>query len=153
MDLVRVVHGQLQMFYYTMGLQERFSLHYIINTLRLRQNGSHFPDDILKWIFLNTNVWIWINISLKFVLRCPINNIPTLVQVMAWCRPGNKPLFEPMMARLPTHICVTRPQWVKITVSPANQKLCLEVLLNYCDLRFIRYQSLFDVIELKETNK
>ena len=31
---------------------------------------------------------------------------------MAWRRPGDKPLSEPMMVRLPTHICVTRPQWV-----------------------------------------
>ena len=43
---------------------------------------------IFKWIFLNENVWISINISLKFVPRGPINNIPTLVQVMAWRRPG-----------------------------------------------------------------
>ena len=42
-------------------------------------NGHHFPDDIFKWIFLNENVWISINISLKFVLKGPINNIPALV--------------------------------------------------------------------------
>ena len=53
------------------------------NTLRPRQNGRHFPDDIFKCIFLNENVWISINISLKFVPRGPINDIPTLVQVMA----------------------------------------------------------------------
>ena len=83
-----------------------------INTLRPRQNGRHFPDDIFKWIFLNENLWISINISLKFVPRGPINNISTLVKVMAWRRPDDKPLSEPMMVRLPTHICVTRPQWV-----------------------------------------
>ena len=81
-----------------------------LNTLRPRQNGRHFPDDIFKWIFLNENVRISINISLKFVPRGLINNIPTLVQVMAWRRPGDKPLSESMMVRLPTHICVTRPQ-------------------------------------------
>ena len=32
---------------------------------------------------------------------------------MAWRRPGDKPLSEPMMVRLLTHICITRPQWVK----------------------------------------
>ena len=84
-----------------------------INTLRPRQNGRHFPDDIFKWIFLNENVWILTNILLKFVPRGPINNTPTLVQIMAWRRPGDKPLSETMMARLPTCICVTRPQWVK----------------------------------------
>ena len=41
---------------------------------------------IFQWIFLNENVRISINISLKFVPWGPINNIPTLVQVMAWRR-------------------------------------------------------------------
>ena len=49
---------------------------------------------------------------MKFVPKCPINNISALVQIMAWRRPGVKPLSEPMMVRLPTHICGTRPQWV-----------------------------------------
>ena len=34
----------------------------------------------------------------KFVSKAPINNKPALVQIMAWCQPGNKPLPEPMMA-------------------------------------------------------
>ena len=66
-----------------------------------------------KCIFLNENVWIPIKISLKFVPKGPINNIPALVQIMAWRRPGDKPLSETVMVRLLTHICVTRPQWVK----------------------------------------
>ena len=33
---------------------------------------------------------------------------------MAWRRPGDKPLSGPMVVSLLTHICVTRPQWVKI---------------------------------------
>ena len=72
----------------------------IINTLRPRQNGRHFADDIFKCIFLNENVWIPIKISLKFVPKGPINNIPALVQIMAWRRPGDKPLSEPMMASM-----------------------------------------------------
>ena len=83
------------------------------DTLRPRQYGRHFANDIFKFIFLNENVWIPIKISLKFVPQGPINNITALVQIMAWRRPGDKPLSEPMMVRLPTHICVTRPQWVK----------------------------------------
>ena len=35
------------------------------------------------------------------------------VQIMAWCRPGDEPLFEPMTVSLLTQICVTWPQWVK----------------------------------------
>ena len=83
------------------------------NTLRPGQNGRHFPDDLFQCIFLNENVWIAIKISLKFVSKCLIVNIPALVQIMAWRRLGDKPLSEPMIVRLPTHICVIRPQWVK----------------------------------------
>ena len=85
-----------------------------LNTFIPRQNGRHFPDDIFRWIFLNENVWIAVKISLKFVPKGPINNIPALVQIMAWRRSDDKPLSETMMVRLPTHICVTRPQWVKL---------------------------------------
>ena len=76
-------------------------------------NGRHFADDIFKYIFLNENVSFLNKISLKFVPKGLINNIPALVQIMAWRRLGDKPLSEPMMFSLPTHICVTRPQWVK----------------------------------------
>ena len=83
-----------------------------ISTLRPRQNGRHFANDTFKRIFVNENVRILIEISLTFVPKGPINNIPSLVYIMAWRRPGDKPLSEPMMVCLPTHICVTRPQWV-----------------------------------------
>ena len=83
-----------------------------VNTLRPGRNDRHFPDDIVKWIFLNENVSIPIEISLKFVPKGPIDNIPALVKIMAWRRPGDKPLSEPRIENLLTHICVTRPQWV-----------------------------------------
>ena len=91
-----------------------------LNTLRPRQDGGHFPDDIFKCIPLNENVWIFIKISQKFVLKGPINNIASLVQIMAWWRPGAKPLSEPMMVNLLTHICITQPQWVKFNPSSAS---------------------------------
>ena len=87
------------------------SLH--LTSLRPRQNGRHFADDIFKCIFLNENAWISLKISLKFFPKVPIDNIPALVQIMAWRRPGDKPLSEPMMVSLLTHICVTGLQWVK----------------------------------------
>ena len=64
----------------------------LYNTLRPKQNGRHFADAIFKCIFLNENDCISLKNSLS-----PINNIPTLVQIMAWRRPGDKPLSEPMM--------------------------------------------------------
>ena len=93
-----------------------------LNTLRPRQNGRHFPDDIFKWIFMNEDVSASIGISLKFVPKAPINNIPALVRIMAWRRPGDKPLSELMMVSLLTHIyiCiyiymrVTWHQWVNL---------------------------------------
>ena len=54
-----------------------------------------------------------INISLKFVPKGLIKNILALVQIMAWRRPVDKPLSEPMMVNLLTHICVTWPQLVE----------------------------------------
>ena len=59
----------------------------VINTLRLRQNGRHFTDDIFKCIFLNENMF---EFRLKFhwfVPKGSIKNIPALVQIMAWHRP------------------------------------------------------------------
>ena len=84
-----------------------------INTLRLRQNGHHFADSIFICMFLNENVRILNKTSLTFVPKGPINNIPSLVQIMAWRRPGDKPLSEPMIVTLLMHICVTWPKWVK----------------------------------------
>ena len=97
-----------------------------INSLRPRPNRHHVADDILKCIFENENEWISHRISLKFVPKVRINNIPALVQMMAWRRSGDKPLSEPMMASLLTHIWVTRPQWVKHHAALFN--FCFQVL-------------------------
>ena len=58
----------------------------------------------LEGIFLNGNVWITITISMNFVLKGQINNIPALVEIMAGCRPGDKPLSEAIL------VCL----WIKI---------------------------------------
>ena len=64
---------------------------------------------------------------------------------MAWRRPGDKPLSEPIVVRLPTHICVTRPQWVKCRLHEynpdPNSKYLLEIWkwrisVVFCDLIF-----------------
>ena len=83
------------------------------NSLRPRQDGRHFADDSFTCIFFNENCCILIKFSLKYVRKGPIDNNRALVQIMAWRRSGDKPLYETMMISLPTHICVTRPQWVK----------------------------------------
>ena len=81
-------------------------------------------DDIFKWIFLNENDRIPIQLLLKFVARSPIDNESALVQVMAWRRTGDKPLPEPMMTQLTdAYMWHSRGRWVN-----AN---CLSIL---CDI-------------------
>ena len=80
----------------------------------------HWGREKMAAIFLTTfwNAFCWmkmydhisLTISLKCVRKVRINNMPSLVQIMAWRRPGDKPLIEPMMVSLLTYICVTRPQ-------------------------------------------
>ena len=96
------------------------------DTLRPRQNGRHFAHDIFMFFFIE---WKCLNsrkFSLNFVPKVPIINIKALVQIMAWRRPGDKPLSEAMIVSLLTHICVTRSQWVKLS--------CLRKIFTYCRL-------------------
>ena len=87
--------------------------------------------------FFNENAWILIKISLKFVPNCPIDNIPSLVYIMAWRRPGDKPLFEPMMVSFTRHICVPRPQWVKWKVNSGyNGNWNWVQDIQFCDIIF-----------------
>ena len=114
----------------SIALGDRAVISVMFNTLRPRQNGLHFADT-LKCIFLNENVIISAKISPKFVPKGPINNIPALVKIMAWHQPGDKPLSEPMMVRLPTHICITRPQWVKLILWINILSLSCEIALRW----------------------
>ena len=89
-----------------------------------------FADDMFLFIFRNENIWISLKISPKFIPKIQVNDIPALVQIMAWCRPGDKPLPEPMMGSvsLLTHIYVTWPQWVKHAKHP-TQIQCKAIVL------------------------
>ena len=91
--------------------------------LRPRQICRHFEDDVFKCIFLNENAWI----SLNFVPKFRIDNIPALVQIMTWCQLGDKPLSEPMVICLLTDICVTLPQWVKSLESGDTYTFAIEL--------------------------
>ena len=52
-------------------------------------------------------------LRLKFHPKDPINNMPLLVEIMAWRRTGDKPLSESMTLRFLYAICTTKPRWVK----------------------------------------
>ena len=135
------------------------TIHCNVNTLRPRQNGRHFANDFFKCILLNENVWIPSNISLKFVPEGHINNIPVLVQIVASRRQVDEPLSEPMMVRLPTHLCVTRPQWVTAIYWSHRQfnffRLCfcrrlpvLQVLSHFANWLPMRYHAIWHNFEL-----
>ena len=66
---------------------------------------------------MNEIMCISIDISLNYVHKGHIYNIPSSVQITACRRPGDKALFEAMMVSLMTHICVIRPQWVNTWAS------------------------------------
>ena len=94
----------------------------------LKQKGHYVDDFLTHWgwekmaAFLQTTfslAFSWMKMyksrltfPWKYVPKGPINNIPALVQIMAWHRTGDKPLSEPMMFSLLTHICITQPHWV-----------------------------------------
>ena len=67
--------------------------------LPLDKMAAILADDIFEYTFLNVNDRIPIQISLKFIPKSPIDNKPTLVQVMAWFRTGDKQLSEQMLTQ------------------------------------------------------
>ena len=77
--------------------------------------GRHQMATIFQITFWNPFSWMkmWFRFKFHWSLF-PINNIPALIQIMAWHRPDDKPSSESMMFGLATHICVTQPHWVKI---------------------------------------
>ena len=83
-------------------------LEWAFNTLKPPFRKRSFQMFFLEWKCMI----FFIKISLKFVPKGQINNISALVEVMARRRSGDRLSSEPMMVRLTTHVCVTRPQWV-----------------------------------------
>ena len=81
-----------------MGRFTNIAFGYDFNILKLGQNARQLTVGIFKCIFLNENVCISIKMSLTFVPKGPIHNMPAFVYIMAWRRTGYKPLLEPMMA-------------------------------------------------------
>ena len=69
-------------------------------------------DDIFKYIFLNENDKIPVQISLKFVPRSPIENKRTLVQEMVWRLTGDKPLPEQMLIQFTDAYMRHQSRWI-----------------------------------------
>ena len=93
---------------------------------------THWDGDKMAAISQTTssNAFSWMKMcgfksSLKYVPEVRINNIPALFQIMAWRRPGNRPLSEPMMVSFLAHICVNRPQWGNSLAANRGQAITL----------------------------
>ena len=91
-------HTEINILYSTSSVSERFHEAFyglVVNTIRSRQNGRHFPDDISKRSFLNENVWIPIDISLNLISKWPYTSIgsddglaPKRRQAIIWTKDG-----------------------------------------------------------------
>ena len=81
----------------------RLGCYWELSNIRLLTHwGQYKIQAVLQTTFSNTLSWMkiyefWLIFSLKSVPKGPVNNISVLVQIMAWRRSGDKPLFEPMM--------------------------------------------------------
>ena len=60
--------------------------------------------DIFTCIFLNENLYVLIEIALRLIYNCSIDNQSSLVQVMAWHHIGAKPLPETTDCPIHWHI-------------------------------------------------
>ena len=76
---------------------------YIEAEAKWRPLTRHFQLHFLEWKCMNFD-----QVFTEVCSTGPINDIPILVQVMAWRRYGGKPLSEPMIANLLTHIWVNQ---------------------------------------------
>ena len=73
-------------------------VHTISRVMKSAQNGRDVADNIFKCIFLKDNVFILFWNPIKLVPEVPIDSKWVLVQIMAWRRAKDEPLFEPLMA-------------------------------------------------------
>ena len=86
--------------------------------LTLSPDSTHKIKDLYEFhqvsmIFHGTSI-VQLSLLVLYNYTSIIEAESTQTQIMAWRQPGDKPLSEPLMVNLLTHICVTRPQWVNI---------------------------------------
>ena len=84
----------------------------------------------MKWSGRISNAFSWMKINefrLKFHWSLFLMVQSITFQhwfTMAWRLPGDKPLSEPMMVSLLTHICVIRPQWINCFINRPMHVMC-----------------------------
>ena len=104
--------------------------------------AAMLADDIFKCIFLNENVSISIQISLKFAPKGSIDNKLALVQVMAWRQTGDKPLPEAMLTQFTdTNVALWGDElnegiilfiyWYTAVLAPIKPPTAFQDVINY----------------------
>ena len=106
----------------SVGTQCKLHKHKVQNKSQMDGTEQCWGQDKMAAIFQKTfcNTFSWMKMY-EFQLRFRRSlflrvKLTALVQIMAWCWPGDKPLSEPMMVSLLTQICITWPQWVKTSL-------------------------------------
>ena len=83
-----------------------------------------------KFIFIDKNWCLLIWILLRFVPQCPVDNKPSLVQIMAWRQTGDKGVSVPMMALFIDTSMLQSALMSKLEVASSN------FLIGYCKYNF-----------------
>ena len=96
----------------------------------------HFQTHCQK----NANVCISMKIPLKFVPKGPINDIPVLVQIMAWRRSSDRPSSEPLMVKLRAWYPAGIASWIAGT---AVLGPCLTTATRRCRKNFSQWERSF----------
>ena len=93
----------------------------LLTHLSLHKMAAVLAEDNFKCIFLNENDRIPIRIPLQFVPRITIDNRPVLVQVMAWCRIGDKPSIWTNADPIHWRICAALGgRWININTTTSR---------------------------------
>ena len=91
-----------------------------------------FANNSLRCIFLNKNVWILNEISLRCVPKgINFDNKSALVQVMAKCQIGNKPLPKPMLTKM-SWLQIASVVCIILNFQTYFSEWCLEHILCNC---------------------
>ena len=80
--------------------------------IEAKTKWPHFEQDIFKFIYLNDNCCILIQIILKFVPKGLAIHIHASVQKMAYVNQATSHYRNKRRPSLLTHVCINRSQWI-----------------------------------------
>ena len=95
-------------------VQQHWVIDHIPYKSRPELNAWHIADNIW-YTFLNKNHHVFIKIALKFVPTNLINNKSPLIQVLAWCLCGTKPIPGPMMTKFTDMFIHASPCFISVS--------------------------------------